>query len=58
MAKKVKSDNPYTCKDCQFATDFHEKDYKGEFFLCKCKFFHYSRFLRRDWCDNFKLKWR
>lgn len=58
MAKKIKPANLYTCKDCQFAKDFHEKNYKGEFFLCKCIHFHYSRFLNRDYCDHFKLKTR
>lgn len=56
MAKKIKEKIVYTCKDCRFATDFHEENYKGEFFLCKCKFFHYSRFLNRDYCDNFQKK--
>ena len=56
MAKKIKEQNLHTCKDCKFATDFHEKNHKGEFFLCKCKFFHYSKFLNRDCCDKFEKK--
>lgn len=40
------------CEDCELAYDYHEKDYKGEFFLCKCPYFKFSRFLRRDSCDK------
>lgn len=55
--KKTKENpNNYHCRDCKYATDFHERDYKGEFFLCRCKFFQYSKFLNRDWCSNFKHK--
>lgn len=51
MAKKVA---PTTnCRDCVHATDFHEKNYKGEFFLCKCKYSNRSRFLDRDTCENY-----
>ena len=44
------------CKDCVYATDFHEKDSNGEFFLCKCKYSTRSRFLLRDACPNYKNK--
>lgn len=54
MAKKIKPAIQYTCKDCIHATDFHEKNWKGEFFLCKCPFFKWSKFLNRDYCNNFK----
>lgn len=55
MAKKVIV--PLTnCRDCIHATDFHEKDYKGEFFLCKCKYSKRSRFLERDTCSNYIAK--
>lgn len=54
MAKKV----PLTkfCRDCIHAKYFHEKNHKGEFFLCKCKFFKSSRFLNKDYCNEFKEK--
>jgi hypothetical protein len=54
MAKKVA---PKTnCRDCVHAKDFHEKNSKGEFFLCKCQFSHRSRFLDRDTCENYRPK--
>lgn len=43
------------CYECENSYDWHEKDYKGEFFLCRCPFHKWSRFLYRDGCtDNFK----
>lgn len=56
MAKKVEQKPTYTCKDCRNARDFHEKNYKGEFFMCKCDYQKRSMFLNRDYCDNFKKK--
>lgn len=56
MAKKAKSHTDVFCRDCKHAYGFHEKNHKGEFFLCKCPFFHYSRFLNKDYCENFKKK--
>lgn len=56
MAKKVQQKHTYTCKDCRNARDFHEKNYKGEFFMCKCDFQKRSMFLNRDYCDKFKKK--
>lgn len=53
---KSKSSSGLYCKDCDIATDYHEKDCKGEYFMCKCKYFPYSRFLRHDYCDNFVSK--
>lgn len=54
MAKKERSE--YRCRDCMFATDYHEIGAKGVPFLCKCKFHTRSMFLNLDWCDNFKKK--
>ena len=57
MAKKVKpSETKYHCRDCKHSYDWHEKDYKGEFFLCRCPFFKYSKFLNKDHCEHFELK--
>ena len=53
MAKN-KVISQWRCRDCVNATDFHEKNLKGEYFLCKCKYFKYSKFLNKDWCNNFK----
>lgn len=56
MAKKVKEQKTLFCRDCKYSYGYHEKNYKGEFFLCKCPFFKFSRFLNRDYCDEFKRK--
>lgn len=46
----------FFCRDCKHGYDYHERNYKGEFFLCKCPFFKSSRFLNRDRCANFERK--
>ena len=57
MAKKVvKPANPYHCRDCKHSYDWHEKNQAGEFFMCRCPFQKWSRFLNRDICDKFELK--
>jgi hypothetical protein len=57
MAKKIQQKGTqYYCRDCKHAFDFHELDYKGEPFLCKCPFHKFSKFLNKDYCTNFKLK--
>lgn len=61
MAKKqVRTKEPqtqkFTCKDCRHSRDFHEKDCKGDFFLCKCDFQKRSMFLDNDCCENFVKK--
>lgn len=55
MAKKKELPTLF-CRDCKHSYDYHEKNYKGEFFLCKCPFFKYSRFLNKDYCNEFKRK--
>lgn len=54
--KKVAVQNEYRCRDCVYATDFHEKNMNGEYFMCKCKFHRWSRFLNLSYCEHFKLK--
>ena len=56
MAKKSDRPNLF-CRDCKYATDYHEKNYKGEFFLCKCKFQKRSMFLNKDYCNEFKRRY-
>lgn len=59
---KLKAATGYTipenvhCQDCAHSYDYHEKNYKGEFFMCKCPFFKVSKFLRSDICEQFKPK--
>lgn len=57
MAKKVAKEQPkYHCVDCKHSYDPHEIGANGKPFLCRCQFFKYSRFLYRDYCNNFELK--
>lgn len=56
MAKKIIFKSKYHCRDCQYSYDWHEKDWRGEFFMCKCPFFKYSKFLNSDVCDKFEKK--
>ena len=57
MAKKVlKSQSDYHCRECRHSTDYHEKNHKGEFFMCKCKYHPFSKFLNYDYCEHFQLK--
>ena len=57
MAKKVlKSQSDYHCRECRHSTDYHEKNHKGEFFMCKCKFHSFSKSLNYDYCEHFQLK--
>lgn len=56
MAKKVKTRPTLFCRDCQHAYDFHDKNYKGDYILCRCPFFKWSKFLNKDYCEKFKNK--
>lgn len=59
MVGKVKpKDNPhkYHCEDCRNAHSFHEIGADGRPFLCKCPYFKFSKFLHRDYCDNFQRR--
>lgn len=57
MAKKAIKQKPdYTCNDCKHAYDFHDKNWKGEYFMCKCPYFKWSRFLNISYCDKFEKK--
>lgn len=57
MAKKAEKPTQ-RCRDCVYATDFHEISSKGVPFLCKCKFQTRSMFLNYDYCTNFRKKLR
>lgn len=46
----------YHCRDCVHATDFHDRNYRGEFFMCRCPFQARSMFLNLSFCDNFKKR--
>lgn len=56
MAKKIKQESKYHCMDCKHSYDYHEKNINGEFFMCKCPFHKWSKFLHRDVCEKFQKK--
>lgn len=56
MAKKVKERPTKFCRDCKHAFDYHEKNLKGEFFMCKCPFHQWSKFLNHSHCKHFEDK--
>lgn len=58
MAKKKQAtiELRHYCRECAYATDFHEKNWNGEYFMCKCKFHKLSKFLNHSCCEYFKLK--
>ena len=56
--QKVEKQELY-CRDCELAYDYHEKNVKGELFMCRCPFHKFVRFLNHDTCnDHFKPKKR
>ncbi len=48
----------HKCRDCAKAYDFHSKNVKGEFILCRCPHIkEYSMLVNHEGCDNnFKPK--
>ncbi len=47
------------CRDCDKAYDFHCKNVKGEFFMCRCPFMEYSMLMNHEGCEqHFKPKKR
>lgn len=56
MAKKKQPETQLHCRECKHSFDYHELNYKGEPFLCKCPFHKWSKFLDRDWCKNFEKR--
>lgn len=56
MSKKKDTEGKHYCRECVHARDFHEKNWKGEWFLCKCDFQHRSMFLNLESCTKFKKR--
>lgn len=61
MAKRLQQrDKPaYTCRECRNSYDWHDKNWLGEPFLCRCKFYKegkFSLFLSDPQCNNFELR--
>nr|DAO06563.1 MAG TPA: zinc-ribbon domain protein [Caudoviricetes sp.] len=62
MAKRVArlAEVPqYRCRDCQHSYDWHEKNWRGELFMCRCKHHHdgkFTKFLKDPQCEHFTLR--
>jgi len=56
MMKKPQNKQQYYCRDCQHSYGWYEKNYKGEPFMCKCKFSDFSKLLSEKQCGKFKLR--
>ena len=57
MAKKVlRPVTQYHCRDCKNSYDWHEKNYRGELFMCRCRFSEWCKFLSDNQCGKFELK--
>lgn len=54
--KKQQGSVRHYCRECAHATDFHEKNLNGDFFMCKCEFHKWSKFLNHDCCEHFRIK--
>ena len=53
-ARKVQKEKPkYQCRHCQHSYDWHEKNWCGELFMCRCKFSKWSKFLSHPQCEHF-----
>ncbi len=54
--RKISTKTVYHCRDCKHSHSYYEKNYKGVFFMCKCKMSKFSKMLSSRACDNFELK--
>ena len=54
--KKLIQQPVHHCRDCQHSYDWHELNYRGEPFMCRCPYHQWSRFLKHDYCDKFKKR--
>ena len=49
----------YSCRDCKHSFDWHEKNWQGELFMCRCKHHHdgkFTKFLKDPQCEHFTLR--
>lgn len=54
--KQYKAEARHACRDCKHSYDWHEKNWRGELFMCRCRIRPYSRFLDDPECEKFELK--
>ena len=56
----IRKEKPrHTCRDCAHSYDRHEKDWRGEEFLCRCPYYkegRFSKFLNDPQCEMFEPK--
>lgn len=52
-----KTEQPkFQCRDCWHSYDWHEKNWKGELFMCRCPYHNegkYCKFLSDPQCEHF-----
>lgn len=53
MRRHQKEKPKYQCRHCQHSYDWHEKNWQGELFMCRCKFSEWSKFLSTPQCERF-----
>nr|DAT92790.1 MAG TPA: RUBREDOXIN TRANSPORT, RUBREDOXIN, GUILLARDIA THETA [Caudoviricetes sp.] len=53
MRKQQQEKPKYQCRHCQHSYDWHEKNWRGEFFMCRCKFSEWCKFLSTPQCEHF-----
>lgn len=49
----------YTCRNCTFSYDWHEKGADGKPFMCRCAYHtggKYSKFLSDKQCEHFEKR--
>lgn len=44
----------YHCEDCKHHYGDLEVGADGRFFLCRCEYEKWCKFLRTDWCNRFE----
>ena len=52
-----KTEQPkFQCRDCGHSYDWHEKNWKGELFMCRCPYHNegkFCKFLSDPQCEHF-----
>ena len=59
LQKKQREQPKYQCRHCRHSYDWHEKNWRGELFMCRCKFYKegkYCRFLSDPQCEHFSIR--
>ena len=57
--QKAQEKPKYQCRHCGHSYDWHERDWKGEPFLCRCPYYkggRFSRFLTDPQCEHFLIR--